>query len=122
MSCAAAHATIDAIEEEGLLQKTEKLGHILRGHLLEFQKSFPCIGDVRGMGLMAGVELVLDRKTKAPDAKSVVKIFEETRKEGLLIGKGGLYGNILRISPPMGISLAELEEGIKKLRKAFERL
>ncbi|MBI5208728.1 MAG: aspartate aminotransferase family protein [Elusimicrobia bacterium] len=122
VSCAAAHATIDVIESSGLLSGVDAMGALLRGHLLELQDEFPCIGDVRGMGLMVGVELVSDRKTKAPDSKTVMRLFEETRKEGLLIGKGGLYGNVLRISPPMGVTRAEVEEGAKKLRKAFERI
>ncbi|MBI4679159.1 MAG: aspartate aminotransferase family protein [Elusimicrobia bacterium] len=122
VSCVAALATIDAIESEGLLSGVEKMGALLRGRLLELKEDFPCIGDVRGMGLMLGVELVLDRKTKAPDPKTVLRLFEETRKEGLLIGKGGLYGNVLRISPPMLVTRGEVEEGAKKLRKAFERI
>ncbi|MBI5881913.1 MAG: aspartate aminotransferase family protein [Elusimicrobia bacterium] len=122
VSCVAAHATIDAIESEGLLEHVELMGEHLRGHLRELQKRFACIGDVRGMGLMAGVELVTDRKTKAPDAKTVLRLFEETRKEGLLIGKGGLYGNVLRISPPMSVSKAEIDDAAKRLGKAFERI
>jgi 4-aminobutyrate aminotransferase-like enzyme len=122
VSCAAAHATIDAIEEEGLLSKVEKVGAYMREHLLGLQKEFPCIGDVRGMGLMLGVEIVADRKTKAPDAKAVQRLFEETKKEGLLIGKGGLYGNVLRISPPMCATKGDVDDAMKRLRKAFGRL
>jgi 4-aminobutyrate aminotransferase len=122
VSCVAAHATIDAIEEEGLLKKVDAVGAYLRECMLDLQKHTPCIGDVRGMGLMCGVEVVSDRKTKAPDPKTVVRIFEETRKEGLLIGKGGLYGNVLRISPPMCASKADVDEAMKRLRKAFSRV
>ena len=119
VSCVAAHATIDAIQEEGLLSHVEKVGAYLREHLLALQKDFPGIGDVRGMGLMLGVEFVADRKTKAPDAKAVARIFEETKKEGLLIGKGGLYGNVLRISPPMCATKGDVDDAIKRLRLAF---
>jgi len=122
VSCVAAHATIDAIEQEGLLKSVEKVGAYLREHLLGLQKDFPCIGDVRGMGLMAGVEIVSDRKTKAPDPKTVARIFEETKKERLLIGKGGLYGNVLRISPPMCATKGEVDDAVKRLRKALERV
>ncbi|MBI4801653.1 MAG: aspartate aminotransferase family protein [Elusimicrobia bacterium] len=122
VSCAAAHATIDYIEEENIVANVTKMGAHLRNELLAMQKEFPCIGDVRGMGLMLGVEIVADRKTKAPDAKAVVKIFEETKKEGLLIGKGGLYGNVLRISPPMNVMTGEIDAAAKILRKAFAKI
>ncbi|MBI5243157.1 MAG: aspartate aminotransferase family protein [Elusimicrobia bacterium] len=122
VSCVAAHAVIDAIEEEGLLNNAERIGTYLRQNLRALQEQFPCIGDVRGMGLMCGVELVLDRKTRAPDPKTVARLFEETKKEKLLIGKGGLYGNVLRLSPPMNIGKAEVDDAIKRLRKAFERI
>ena len=122
VSCAAAHATIDAIDEEGLLKNAETVGAYLRDGLSALQKDFPCIGEVRGMGMMAGVEVVADRKTKAPDAKTVVQLFEETKKEGLLIGKGGLYGNVLRISPPMTATRGDVDDAVQRLRKAFERV
>jgi 4-aminobutyrate aminotransferase len=122
VSCTAAHATIDAIAEEGLLSQVEEVGAYMRGHLLELQKDFSGIGDVRGMGLMMGVEFVSDRKTKAPDAKAVGRIFEETKKEGLLIGKGGLYGNVLRISPPMCATKGDVDDAMKRLRRALEKV
>ena len=122
VSCAAAHATIDYINEAKIMDNVTKMGDYLRGEMLAMQKEFKCIGDVRGMGLMIGVELVSDRKTKAPDAKAVVKIFEETKKDGLLIGKGGLYGNVLRISPPMNVTKAEIDEALKTLHKAFKTI
>jgi 4-aminobutyrate aminotransferase-like enzyme len=74
------------------------------------------------MGLMLGVEIVADRKTKAPDAKAVQRLFEETKKEGLLIGKGGLYGNVLRISPPMCATRGDVDDAMKRLRKALGRI
>ncbi len=120
ISCAAAQATLDVIEEEKLLQNVAQSGAHLLGGLLELQKSFPCIGDVRGMGLMVGVEIVADPKTKAPDPKTVARIFEETKKEGLLIGKGGLYGNVFRISPPMCATRADVDDAVKRFRKALE--
>ncbi len=67
------------------------------------------IGDVRGMGLMLGVELVRDSTTKEPANTETVRVFEEARKRGLLIGKGGFYGNVLRIKPPMCLSEADAD-------------
>ncbi len=122
VSCAAAAATIEFIGEENLLNKVSKLGEYFRGRLLELQDSEPKIGDVRGMGLMLGVEIVADRKSKTPDPQSVLKLFEETKKQGLLIGKGGLYGNVIRISPPMTVTKDQIDAAISILKNAFERI
>ena len=120
VSCAAAQATVEFIEKENLLTHVSKMGDYFRGLLTDLQKSHPRIGDVRGMGLMIGVELVTDKKSKTPDPQSVLKLFEETRKLGLLIGKGGLYGNVLRISPPMTVTKDQIDAAFKVLKSAFE--
>mgnify|MGYP003693980981 CR=1 FL=1 len=82
------------------------------------------IGDVRGMGLMQGVELVKDEsagdRTPAPDATG--RLLEATRERGLLIGKGGLNGNVLRISPPLTVTAAEIDEALEKLDGGFAAL
>jgi len=75
------------------------------------------IGEIRGMGLILGMEIVKDNKE--PDAEMVNKLFEETKKQGLLIGKGGLYGNVIRITPALNITKEEIDEAIKKLDYAF---
>ena len=80
------------------------------------------IGDVRGMGLMQGIECVKDRATKQPDPESVVRVFEETRRRGVLIGKGGLYGNIIRLGPPLIASKADIDELVTALDGAFAAL
>jgi 4-aminobutyrate aminotransferase-like enzyme len=73
------------------------------------------------MGLMQGVELVEDetQKNRTPNAKGTSRLFEETKKRGLLIGKGGLYGNVLRISPPLTVSDSEVDEAVTKLDESF---
>ena len=113
---------IDVIEDQNLLENCTKMGNILRARLEKMQERFKCIGDVRGMGLMQACELVTDRDTKEPDATTVKKLFEATRELGLLIGKGGLYGNTLRISPAMTITEAELHQGADIIEKAFEQV
>jgi 4-aminobutyrate aminotransferase-like enzyme len=77
------------------------------------------IGDVRGMGLMQGIELVEDRKTKEPAPKRTSKLLEAAKKQGLLIGKGGLYGNVIRMAPSMLISAAEVDDAMSRLDKAL---
>ena len=86
--------------------------------LRELQRKYPGpIGDVRGLGLMQGIELVGDNKT--PDAKLCARIMEETRRLGVLIGKGGLWGNVLRIAPPLTATKSDIDELVGALDGAF---
>ena len=80
---------------------------------------YALIGDVRGMGLMQGLELVKDRGTKEPAPEATVQLMERARENGLLIGKGGLYGNVIRLSPPLNISKADVDEAIRVLDKSL---
>jgi 4-aminobutyrate aminotransferase len=134
VSCAAALATIEVIEQEGLLENARVQGARLRDGFLEIARTSPCIAEVRGMGLMVGVEIVEPAAAKpvaggassttwrtpaAPSAQIVARLFEETRRRGLLIGKGGFYGNVLRVTPPLNITAAEMDRGLEILREAF---
>jgi 4-aminobutyrate aminotransferase-like enzyme len=115
----AAKATIDFIEEENLLENAHTVGTYFRGKLEELQAKYPVIGDVRGMGLMQALELVKDRKTKEPAPEATAQVMERAKANGLLIGKGGLYGNVLRLSPMLNISKADVDEGMRLLDKSF---
>jgi 4-aminobutyrate aminotransferase len=95
----AAKATIEFIEEEKLLENADTMGAYFRGKLEELQQKYPVIGDVRGKGLMLALELVKDRETKEPAPEAATQLLERTRDNGLLIGKGGLYSNVIRLSP-----------------------
>jgi alanine-glyoxylate transaminase/(R)-3-amino-2-methylpropionate-pyruvate transaminase len=122
ISAAAANATIDTIVDEKLPENAFVMGKLLREGLEAIQKKFPkVIGDVRGKGLMQGLELVKDEtagdRTPAPTA--AVRLFEETKKRGLLIGKGGLYGNVIRIAPALNIGKADIVEGLRIIDEAF---
>ena len=88
----------------------------------KLQEKYPLIGDVRGMGLMQGVELVKDRKTKEPAPVAVNALFEQTRARGMLIGKGGMYGNVLRIAPPLIATKEHVEEALNILDHAFAQV
>jgi 4-aminobutyrate aminotransferase len=119
VTCVAARATIQVIEEEHLLENARAMGTYFRGKLNALQEKYPLIGDVRGMGLMQGLELVKDRKTKEPAPEALAQLLERTRENGLLIGKGGLYGNVVRLSPMLNISKADVDEAVRLLDKSF---
>ena len=118
----AVRAVIEVIEEENLRENTHVVGSYLRKKLEELQAKYPLIGDVRGMGLMQALELVKDRKTKEPAPAETNQVLEGARRNGLLIGKGGLYGNTIRLAPPMNISKADVDEGIRMLDKTFSEV
>lgn len=125
VSCAGANATIAYMERHDLKGNAERMGTRLRQGLERLQRKHPrVIGEVRGMGLMQGVEMVADETAgdRTPNPKATARLFEETKKRGLLIGKGGLYGNCLRISPPLTVSAAEVDEAIAKLDESFAAL
>lgn len=120
VTCVAAKATIDLIEEDRLMDNAETAGKRFREGLEALKEKHASIGDVRGMGLMVGVELVKDRKTKEPAADLANKVLERTRANGLVIGKGGLYANVLRMSPPLNIPTADIDQAVAILDKSLQ--
>jgi 4-aminobutyrate aminotransferase-like enzyme len=115
----AAKAVIDYIEEQNLLQNTADVGAYLKDKLLELKDKHTIIGDVRGMGLLLALELVEDRATKAPASAATLCLMEKARENGILVGRGGLYGNVLRLSPPMNIGQGDVDEFIRRLDASF---
>lgn len=97
-------ATLEVIDQENIQQNAKKVGGHLKNRLKELQERHKLIGEVRGLGLMLGVELVRDRKTKEPANTEAADVMEMCKHRGLIIGKGGLFGNTLRIKPPMCIT------------------
>ena len=122
VSCAASLGTIEVMETEANPNHVSDVGSHLQAGLDQLWEKYPLIGDVRGKGLMQGIELVKDRKTKEPAPDAVVKIFEQTREYGLLIGKGGLYSNVLRISPPLTATNDHVDEALVILDHAFAKV
>jgi 4-aminobutyrate aminotransferase-like enzyme len=116
VSMAAALAVIKVIEEEDLKRNAAEVGGYFRSRLEELKEKYTVIGDVRGMGLMQAIELVKDRETKEPDPQSVLKVFEETKRRGVLIGKGGLYANVIRT----GLMLNSTKETVDELIEALD--
>lgn len=102
-------ATLEVIEAEGLQENARIVGGFLKVGLQSLAEKHAVIGEVRGLGLMLGVELVKDRKSKEPATDFTKDVMERAKERGLLIGRGGLYGNVLRIKPPMCITKGDAE-------------
>jgi 4-aminobutyrate aminotransferase len=115
----AARATIAVMEEDNLRENADVVGRYYRGKLEDLQQKHALIGEVRGMGLLQGIELVKDRTTKEPAPQETNRVMDEAKNRGLLIGKGGLYANVLRTSPPLNINKADVDEAIRILDEAF---
>jgi 4-aminobutyrate aminotransferase len=116
VSCAVGLAVINVIEEDDLRTNCRVVGDYFRGKLDDLKEKYPVIGDVRGMGIMQGIELVKDRQTKEPYPEAVLKVFEETKRQGVLIGKGGLYGNVIRT----GLMLNTTKDTVDQLIAALD--
>jgi alanine-glyoxylate transaminase/(R)-3-amino-2-methylpropionate-pyruvate transaminase len=97
-------ATLEVIDEENIQENAQIVGRHLKERLLELQEKHALIGEVRGLGLMLGVELVRDRDTKEPANTEAADVMERMKDRQVLIGKGGLFGNTLRIKPPMCVT------------------
>jgi 4-aminobutyrate aminotransferase len=119
VTATAAKAVIDFIEEQKLMDNCTTTGAYLRGRLEELKDKHEIIGDVRGMGLMQAIELVEDRKTKAPATAESAMLMEAARENRILMGKGGLYGNVIRVTPPMNIGRSDVDQFITALDKSL---
>jgi alanine-glyoxylate transaminase/(R)-3-amino-2-methylpropionate-pyruvate transaminase len=107
------------IEQEGLQENSLRIGAQLRAGFERLAQKHSLIGDIRGLGLMLGVELVRDRSTKEPAKAECAAVFEACKDLGLLIGKGGLSGNTLRIKPPMIFSASDADFMLAVLDEAL---
>jgi 4-aminobutyrate aminotransferase-like enzyme len=116
VSCAAAHATIDVIENNDLVKNCAEVGKHLGDRLKALKEKHPLVGDARGLGMMQALELVKDRKTKEPAPQATAAVFEETKKQGVLICKGGVYGNVIRT----GLMLNATKEQADQLADALD--
>jgi 4-aminobutyrate aminotransferase-like enzyme len=117
-----AKAVIDYIDEHKLMINAAEVGAYLRAKLEEMKAKHSIIGEVRGMGLLVGVELVEDRETRAPAAAAVNALMEASRENRLMIGKGGTYGNVIRISPPLNISKSDVDEFALRFEASLQRV
>ena len=133
MATTAANAVLDYIENHDLQQNASVRGNELMAGLRTLSERWPAIGDVRGKGLMVGVELVkpdsaapsarpgAGTRAGMPDPDAAGRVMEHAKRNGLLIGKGGLHGNVLRISPPLTVTAEEVTEALTILSDAAEQ-
>jgi alanine-glyoxylate transaminase / (R)-3-amino-2-methylpropionate-pyruvate transaminase len=119
VSTAAALAVIRVIEAEDLRRNAAEVGAHLRAGMEGLKEKHPIVGDVRGMGLMQALELVKDRDSKEPHPQAVLQVFEETKRRGVLIGKGGLYGNVIRTGMPLVATRTHVDELVAALDAAL---
>src|ERR1043166_5550654 len=117
-----AKAVIDFIDENKLMINAAETGAYLRGKLEELKAKYSLIGDVRGMGLLQALELVEDRESRKPAADATLALMESTRGNRVLIGKGGTYGNVIRISPPLNISKSDVDEFALRLDASLQQV
>jgi len=122
VSCRAALAVLDLFEKKGLLSRAEQIGKMVLERFKEFQERYPIVGDVRGLGAMVGMELVVDRKTKEPASAFTKRLIEICRQKGLLMISAGTYSNIIRPLMPLVITDEQLDEGLKIIGEALDEI
>ncbi len=117
---AAGLAVLDVIDEDGLQENSRVIGKRLKDGLKRLMNEHELMGDVRGIGLMLGVEFVRDRATKEPAKAETLQVLEEARAMGVLIGKGGIDGNVIRIKPPMCITAEDADYALEVIHRALQ--
>jgi alanine-glyoxylate transaminase/(R)-3-amino-2-methylpropionate-pyruvate transaminase len=122
VAMAAGLAVLEVIDEEGLQENARVIGGRLKAGLTELATRHRLVGDVRGMGLMLGLELVRDRETKTPAKEETADVLEQLKDRGVLVGKGGLYGNVLRIKPPLCLTPADVDFALETLDLVLSRV
>ena len=119
LSCAAGLATIEAIDQDHLVDNARKVGAYLHAGLAALQDQHPLIGDVRGLGLIQGVELVKDRDTKEPATAEAAKVVFRAWELGLVVFYAGMFSNVLELTPPLVLTQADVDEGVAILDQAL---
>jgi len=119
LNAAAACAAIDVLREEGLVERSARLGAHALSRLDGELGEHPAVGDVRGLGLLLGIEVVSDRSSRGPDPELAGRLVRALRERGVLVGRGGRYGNVLILAPPLVIEEDLLDEGLATVAEVF---
>jgi alanine-glyoxylate transaminase/(R)-3-amino-2-methylpropionate-pyruvate transaminase len=122
VSCIAALKTLEIVEEEKLIENAARVGSYLKKGLEELKDDHEIVGDVRGMGLMLGVEFVKDKKTKEFAPNETLAVMESTKDDGVLLGKGGNEGNVMRIQPPLIMRKEHADKALEALDAACSKV
>jgi alanine-glyoxylate transaminase/(R)-3-amino-2-methylpropionate-pyruvate transaminase len=122
IACAAARAVLKVINEERLIENAHVVGAALKERLDSLIQKYEIIGDVRGRGLMLAIELVKDRKSKEPAVEETAIVFENTRKYGLVMSKSGPFRNVLRMVPPLRLSMDDVDPVADAFERSFRDL
>jgi 4-aminobutyrate aminotransferase-like enzyme len=122
VSCAMGLAVLDVIEQEHLQENAAKVGDFLLAGLNKLKEQFALIGDVRGMGLFIGVEMVKDRMTLEPATKEANAVIEYLKAHRILLSTDGPYDNVLKLKPPVVFSMTNAEEFLMRVEEAFKTL
>jgi 4-aminobutyrate aminotransferase / (S)-3-amino-2-methylpropionate transaminase / 5-aminovalerate transaminase len=120
VACAAALAVLDLYEKEDYAARSREIGHVITKRFLSMQERYPLIGDVRGLGGMAAMELVTDRSTKEPDSHAASEVLAAAHHRGLVLIKAGMYDNVLRILVPLCVTDEQLNKGLDIFEAALE--
>jgi len=122
LAMTAGFANLEIIEKEGLMEKAVRKGNRFKNGLLELMEEHPMIGDVRGKGMMIGFELVTDRKKKTPAAAEAKQFMERSRDRGILVGLGGLLANVVRIQPPLVLTMEQIDRSLAVIDEVLKEL
>jgi alanine-glyoxylate transaminase/(R)-3-amino-2-methylpropionate-pyruvate transaminase len=119
VACAAGRAVLKVIREERLQENARTVGAALKARLEDLTKHSPLIGDIRGQGLMLAIELVKDQATKEPAPEATLAIFEETRRQGLVASRSGPNRNVIRMCPPLCLSMSDIDDVMDRFIRSF---
>lgn len=122
MASAVGVAVLDAIKEDKCQENSKELGTYFINELAKLKNEYRCIGDVRGKGLMIGIEMVEDKESRKPlDGAKMMQTWEDVKNMGVLLGKGGLKGNVFRIKPPMCINKEDVDVALDIFKIALDK-
>ena len=119
MACAAALAVLHAMEAERIPERAQRMGDRISSRFREWAGRFPCIGDVRGLGAMVGMELVVDRSSKTPDKALTTRFLTAALERGLVLLSSGTFGNVVRVLAPLTAQEAIIDEGLAVMESAL---